>query len=81
MNECARRAAWYQLGAVAENKRAGSLAARGLDTSIPDVARIGDFPLGREDPRRSRRRRKSHEEMPRRALSGSGGRRREKELR
>jgi hypothetical protein len=50
MNEYARQAAWYQLGTVAENKRAGSLAARGLDTSIPDVARIRDFKPGREGP-------------------------------
>jgi hypothetical protein len=46
MNEYARRAAWYQLGAVAENKRAGILAARGLDTSTPDVAKIHDFMPG-----------------------------------
>jgi len=50
MNEYARRAAWYQLGTVAENKRAGSLAARGLVTSIPDVARIHDVVPGREGP-------------------------------
>jgi hypothetical protein len=50
MNEYARRAAWYQLGAVAENRRAGILAARGLDTSIPDVAKINDFMRGREGP-------------------------------
>jgi hypothetical protein len=50
MNEYARQAAWYQLGTVAENKRAGSLAARGLDTSIPDVAKINDFMRGREGP-------------------------------
>jgi len=50
MNEYARRAAWYQLGTMAEGKRAGSLAARELDTSIPDVARIAGFTMGRERP-------------------------------
>jgi hypothetical protein len=62
MNEYARWAAWYQLGTVAENKRAGSLRRGGLDTSIPDVARIADFMRGAgRDRRRPRRRRKSHE--------------------
>jgi hypothetical protein len=82
MNEYARRTAWYQLGAVAENRRAGILAARGLDTSIPDVAKINDFMPGAGRTAADRDAAASiMKEMPHRALSGSGGIRREKELR
>jgi hypothetical protein len=67
---------------VAEHKRAGSLAARGLDTSISTVARIADSMLEREGSAVGRDAAASiMKEMPHSALSGSGGRRREKERR
>ena len=54
----------------------------GLDTSIPDVAKINDFMPGAGRTAAGRDAAASiMKEMPHRALSGSGGRRREKERR
>ena len=54
----------------------------GLDTSIPDVAKIHDFTMEREGTAADRDAAASiMKEMPHSALSGSGGRRREKERR
>jgi hypothetical protein len=54
----------------------------GLDTSTPDVAKIHDFMPGAGRTAADRDAAASiMKEMPHRALSGSGGIRREKELR